>query len=207
MTSPMPNNKKASCPFSTRKGYTTVATRQEYLKARPELTDVIEESLDAELDTSKPLYFWQIYSIWGKHPIVDICAAFYDSIYDDDEDDNAEFRNVFDKLAPKRHHVNTQVAFWVDAMGGGKTYTGGTHRLVYHHKNKAGTRVMNASGAKQWMRHMKVAIRKNHHHFQTDPRILPCVMDFLETKMRTYAELHSWEFDKSDFEVESFLPK
>eukprot|EP00980_Cylindrotheca_fusiformis_P018287 scaffold5966_cov118-Cylindrotheca_fusiformis.AAC.12 len=206
---------ESSCPFATRKGVTTVATQQEYLQAHPDLLHMENEKicLDADLDVSKPLFFWQIYSLWGKKPIVDICEAFYDSIYektqttnehDDDYDD--EFRAVFIKLAPKRHHINTQLAFWVDAMGGGKTYPGGTHRLVYHHKTKAGDLVMNANGAKRWMNHMKVAIRKNNHHFQTDPRILATLVDFLETKMRTYADLHGWEFDKKDFEISSFLP-
>jgi hypothetical protein len=207
MTSP---TKRGSCPFSTRKGFSTAATRQEYLKVHPECMDNVDESLDADLDTSKPLYFWQIYSIWGKHPIVDICTDFYGSIYavEDDAKDRKEieFKNVFQKLAPKRHHINAQVAFWADAMGGGRLYHGGSHRLLYHHSNNAGERVMNADGAKLWMHHMKVAIKNNHFHFQKDPRILPCLIDFLETKMMFYADFHDWDFDKGDFSFQDFLP-
>jgi hypothetical protein len=199
--------KISACPFATCKGYSTTQTRQEYLRAHPELlVDDIDESLTADLDTSKTLYFWQIYSLWGQAPILDICAAFYDSVYNVSERKDLEFRKVFEMAASKRHHINAQAAYWIDSMGGGMFYPGGSRRLNIHHYQNA-EEVMNADGAKRWTNHMKVAIKNNHHHFQQDPRVLPCLVDFLETKMMYYADAHDWEFDASDFQVQDFLPE
>ena len=36
------------------------------------------------------------------------------------------------------------------------------------------------------------------HH---DPRIVPCIMDFLKTKMTQYSEKYGWVLDESDFEL------
>ena len=33
-----------------------------------------------------------------------------------------------------------------------------------------------------------------------DPRIKPCLVDFLKTKIRKYAKAHGWKFDQRDFE-------
>lgn len=33
-----------------------------------------------------------------------------------------------------------------------------------------------------------------------DVRAKPCVIDFIRTKMRKYAEDHKWDFQESDFE-------
>ena len=54
---------------------------------------------------------------------------------------------------------------------------------------------------------MKQSLRKNAHYFEDDPRILPCLMDFLNTKMQNYATIHGWTFDPSDFQVGSILGK
>jgi hypothetical protein len=166
------------------------------------LTDA-PTSLQADLDTSKPLYFWQLHSLWGRQPIMDICTDFYNFVFLDEE--ALWFRNVFEHVTSKKHHILAQAAFWIDAMGGGRVYHGGLGRLNYHHNWNAKS-VMNAKGAKRWVHHMKASFIKNHHHFQKDPRILPCLVDFLETKMKKYAELQDWEFDSSDFQLEDFYP-
>ena len=173
------------CPFSPRYGYTTEETRDEYLETN--FTINIDSnstgSIDADLDTSKPLYFWQLYSIWGKQPIIDICSEFYNSVYNDDEE--PWFRLVFQQTGTKERHILAQAAYWIDSMGGGKLYHGGLGRLKFHHSYNA-RHVMNSTGASRWMYHMKVSIIKNRHHFVKDPRILPCiVLDFLKTKMQS----------------------
>ncbi|KAL3936659.1 MAG: hypothetical protein SGBAC_008071 [Bacillariaceae sp.] len=201
-----------ACPYSCRKGYTTISTQQEFLNAVDNPSE-IDLSLSADMDQTKPLYFWQLYSIWGQEPILDICEAFYKSIYSVSEekgDDigDLELKQVFDKLDTMQHHINVQAAYWIDAMGGGKLYHGGDFRLTFHHKNRAGPRVMTADGAQRWMRHMRAAIRQNRKHFQQDHRLLPCVVSFLETKMKSYARVHYFDFDASDFELDRFkLPQ
>eukprot|EP00980_Cylindrotheca_fusiformis_P020429 scaffold7479_cov61-Cylindrotheca_fusiformis.AAC.1 len=197
------------CPFAGREGYSTRRTRMEYLQVHPEIQD-IDESLNANPDTTQPLYYWQIYSLWGQTPFMDICTDFYNSIYDNvvDEGDRL-FKAVFERAAPKSHHIRAQAAYWIDSMGGGRLYMGGTDRLNFHHQINAEP-IMNENGAKRWIRHMKIAFWNNHHlHFSganADPRILPCLVDFLKTKMMSYATLHGWEFDTTDFNVQDFCP-
>lgn len=191
----------SGCPFSSGKGYTTIETRNEWLNAHPNITLEHDfESFAANLDTTEPLYYWQIFSIWGQKPILKICTDFYDSVYEQDD----KFAQVFKRAAPKSHHIRAQAAYWIDAMGGGKVYHGGIGRLQYHHMINAGS-IMNAKGSKLWMHHMKKSISKNQKYFDQDPRILPSLLDFLETKMKIYAEDHCWEFDSSDFEIKDFL--
>jgi hypothetical protein len=61
-----------------------------------------------------------------------------------------------------------------------------------------------AKGAKQWMKYMKESLKENQHHFKMDSRILPSIVDFLETKMKAYALFHEWTFDSSDFNLADF---
>ena len=199
-----------TCPFASRKGYSTLETQQEYLKSVKN-PDEVNLGLNANLDQTTPLYFWQLFSIWGQQPIVDICEAFYKSIYavseeNGDEAGDVELKETFKRLDTMRHHINVQAAYWIDSMGGGKYYQGGLYRLSFHHKNRAGPKAMTSDGAGRWMRHMQRAIQQNQKHFKQDHRILPCLVTFLETKMKAYADFHGFEFDATDFELEKFKP-
>mmetsp|Transcript_24100 Transcript_24100/g.41271 ORF Transcript_24100/g.41271 Transcript_24100/m.41271 type:complete len:226 (+) Transcript_24100:163-840(+) len=199
----MTNN---GCPFKPRRGY--VDGRSDYLfhfykvvdddGNRDGDTNVPTRSPIASRNIEDPLYPWQIYSLIGTKPILQIVTDFYERVFDDTEND--WFRGVFVDVAPLNHHIQTQAAYWVDAMGGGKYYHGGNYRLTFHHTHNA-REIMNAKGAKQWMHHMKGALLavKDKSVFANDPRILTCIVSFLEAKMRTYATDHGWEFDESDF--------
>jgi len=105
-------------------------------------------SLEAEMNVTKPLYFWQIHSITGQEPLFSICSHFNDLVYADDE--APWFKQVFEQAAHKNHHIFAQAAFWIDSMGGGRVYMGGSDRLNFHHHHNA-REIMNAEGAKQWM--------------------------------------------------------
>lgn len=194
------------CPFHARRGY--VDARADYLlhfhgvveKSGIGTNDesIPTKSLVASTNLNDPLYFWQLYSLIGTKPILDLVTDFYTRVFDDTQ--NAWFRDVFIAIAPLGHHINTQAAFWVDAFGGGKCYHGGNHRVNFHHAYNA-REVMNAKGAERWMHHMTNALiaAKDESVFRKDPRIMPCIVDFLDAKMRTYAHQHSWDFDTSDF--------
>eukprot|EP00511_Aplanochytrium_stocchinoi_P014127 CAMPEP_0204895490 /NCGR_PEP_ID=MMETSP1349-20130617/34055_1 /ASSEMBLY_ACC=CAM_ASM_000710 /TAXON_ID=215587 /ORGANISM="Aplanochytrium stocchinoi, Strain GSBS06" /LENGTH=218 /DNA_ID=CAMNT_0052062875 /DNA_START=1649 /DNA_END=2305 /DNA_ORIENTATION=+ len=117
-------------------------------------------------------------------------------VYDDEEDPG--FRSAFTRISGIEHHISTQTAFWIDAMGGGRAYHGGDYRLNVHHSHNAAS-VMNAQGAKRWMYHMGNALCDlNFSHI--DVRIKPCLVDFLRTKMKKYAKEHGWRYDESDFD-------
>ena len=207
----MTNN--SNCPSSNhgayhqpKCGYATSDTYREYLRfvegndggKYDDEHATISKSLVADPDRTKPLYIWQLYSILGKQPIVDIVTDFYARIYDDHN--NEWFRDVFAQISGKHHHIMTQAAYWIDAMGGGRVYHGGNYRLNFHHTYNAND-IMTAKGAKVWMSHMTNAI--NSYDFvasgHDDPRIKPTIVTFLKMKMMKYSNEHNWEFDESDF--------
>jgi truncated hemoglobin YjbI len=164
-----------------------------------EKTALSVDTLTADPDTSKPLYYWQLYSLLGWEYIEEIVTKFYERVYDDDEDPH--FRKAFTQLADLQHHIETQAAYWQDAFGGGKVYHGSHGRLNFHHERNA-HQVMNAEGAARWMMHMGLAL---HDMFPVlkavDPRIPATIVDFLETKMKKYASQFGWRFNASDFDV------
>lgn len=189
------------CPYKTDVGYTTEQAREEYLKQRPHLkADDIPLDLKATLkDPSKPLYFWQLYSILGKEPIHRLIKHFYERVYADTE--NPWFRDAFVDNRTFDHHVENQVDYWIDAMGGGKHYPGGMGRLTYHHMYSYAEEIMSAKGAKRWMVHMRGALQDDpYSEFDRDPRIRPCLVEYIKTKMKTYADRFGWDLDESDFE-------
>lgn len=155
----------------------------------------IDESLEAKPEG--PLYFWQLYSLMGSKRIQRIIHAFYVRVYADVE--APWFRAAFTRISSLEHHVLTQTQFWVDAFGGGQRYHGGEGRLGFHHGHNA-REVMNAQGAKRWMHHMTLTLNEDVDWSQEDPRVKPCIVDFLETRMRKYAAVHHWKYDASDFE-------
>lgn len=197
------------CPFTPRRGY--VDARSEYLYHFHNIDDDNDDeetnskmnlptkSMVASTDAADPLYFWQLYSLIGHTLVVEIVTDFYQRVFADTA--NPWFRDVFVGAAPLRHHINAQVAYWVDAFGGGRCYHGGDYRLQFHHSHNA-HEIMNAKGAKRWMEHMRATLESLYEKGQfpaDDPRIFGCIVNFLETKMRTYAMDHRWQFDESDF--------
>ena len=187
---------KTSC------GYTTMNGRMEFLAASG-ITDkaqqkLISESLTADTQLDAPLYHWQLFSVMGIEHIHALVTSFYDRVYDDTQEQ--WFRDAFARISDKEHHINTQTAYWVDAMGGGKYYHGGDYRLNFHHTHNAQS-VMTAAGAARWMYHMRGALRHHKETFnQIDRRIVPCIVNFLRVKMYKYAREHNWTFDVTDFD-------
>mmetsp|Transcript_11398 Transcript_11398/g.13783 ORF Transcript_11398/g.13783 Transcript_11398/m.13783 type:complete len:241 (+) Transcript_11398:81-803(+) len=197
------------CPFSPCRGYATLDSRSEYLLHKgiddSDAAGDISQSLTADTDVTKALYFWQLYSLIGDKPIIAIVEKFYERVYADTED--TKFRHAFTRLASMDHHIATQAAFWIDAMGGGRVYHGGRYRLEFHHRHNA-REVMNAAGAKRWMYHMRKALDDYDFTQLNDPRIKTCILEFLKSKMMTYAYEFGWNFDESDFvdsEAEIFM--
>lgn len=185
-----------------KNGYTTVAVHQQYCDQNPENSIPVDDTsneynLMASDDHNDPLHFWQLYSRIGKEPIIELITDFYTRVFDDH--DHPWFRDAFTRLAPLEHHIITQSQFWMDAMGGGRCYHGGEYRLHIHHQHNAST-VMTAAGAQRWMVHMRAAL--DGIEFD-DPRVKPCIMEFLRTKMMKYADQFAWDFDESDFALDT----
>ena len=235
------------CPFAPKHGYSTAEARREYLEIKGLLVKesaahsttesddnglLLERStshhhpeimnLMADPDIEKPLYYWQLYSLLGPEPIVDICTTFYDCVYNDTT--APWFLTVFEEAASKEHHITAQAQYWIDVMGGGKKYPGGNKRLTFHHWYNAND-IMTSQGASQWMSYMKRAIRhvvlskhksladggQEHNEYRqyellrTDPRIIPCIVDFLKTKMQSYANFHKFKLNDNDYRMEELL--
>ena len=175
---------------------TTATTIDE--KKEEESDDIPTESLIANPDITQPLYFWQLYSILGREPILNIIRDFYTSIHkgidtttsmnqhsnaEKDDEDEKWFRHAFtsssccmlttsssssgkEKSSESSYieqAIQAHASYWIDVFGGGDVFHGGEYRLEFTHKYYATPHVMNARGAKLWMKHMKRALRKNLH--------------------------------------------
>mmetsp|Transcript_34773 Transcript_34773/g.54297 ORF Transcript_34773/g.54297 Transcript_34773/m.54297 type:complete len:249 (+) Transcript_34773:127-873(+) len=234
------------CPFEPKNGFSTEETRAEYLQVRlsrqeegqvvdEEVAEEVEQTnandssippspptcLNADPDTTKPLYHWQLYSILGKDPIVTFITEFYKRIFDDTRPNYEWFRMAFVGVDPNpANHVKAQSNYWIDAFGGGRVYWGGLSRLGFHHNSIHAEPVMNERGAKRWLWHMKHAIRSydfdnylsssmagsssSGSEEEKDERIVPTLVDFLKVKVLMYAKEHEWEFDETEFDVEEY---
>jgi truncated hemoglobin YjbI len=184
------------CPFNPSNGFMTKSAREHWMEMHGKSASDIDQSLTANPDPSTPLYFWQLYSLLGESRIEDIVRCFYTRVYADEEEH--WLRDAFSQLRSMEHHIDTQSAFWVDCFGGGRQYQGAEYRLAIHHSGVQA--VMNAQGAKRWMHHMALTLNEDVDFGADDPRVKPCIVDFLETRMRKYAHAHDWDFDPETFD-------
>ena len=149
-------------------------------------------SLVASNDETKPIYFWQLYSIAGEDNIHVLIKTFYENIFSDSN--SHWFRDEFFDSGPLEYHIRGQKRFWLDAMGAGKLYLGGEDRL--YKKHKLVKNIMTSKGARKWMYHMNETITEMDKYFKYDERILPCLTIFLDYFMEKY----SIQFDFNIFD-------
>ena len=145
-------------------------------------------SLIATNDITKPLYFWQLYSILGEDNIEKLIILFYTNIFEDKK--NKWFSDEFIEIGSIDYHVKGQKKFWLDIMGGGECYTGGEKKLNYYHKLVKN--IMTTKGANIWMYHMDNALNKMD--FSNDKRIRKCIDVFLNHFMIKYAVEFDFNF-------------
>lgn len=177
--------------YPTSNGYLTETIRNQYIskavdkKLLPEnayrLAHLI--SLEASNDESRPIQFWQLYSVLGQDRIVDIVHSFYKRVFDDEE----WFSSVFAAVGGIGHHVNTQASMWVDVMGGGLYYHGGEFRLNFHHTHNA-MALMNDKGAERWVKLMLQTLNDPSLDLTDDSRVRPAINTFLAHFMTKYAD-------------------
>ncbi len=186
--------------YPTSNGYLTETIRNQYMgkaierQLLPEnayrLAHVV--SLNASIDESKPIQFWQLFSVLGQDRIVDIVRAFYERVFNDEE----WFRSVFAKVGGVGHHVNTQASMWIDVMGGGQYYHGGEYRLSFHHTHNA-MALMNDKGATRWVELMVKTLNDPALDFTDDIRVRPAINTFLSHFMSKYASEFQFADDRS----------
>ncbi|MCR9138319.1 MAG: hypothetical protein NXI27_20130 [Alphaproteobacteria bacterium] len=176
--------------YPTHEGYLTGKIRQDYIAIAAEngllpvnahrMADIV--SLEASNDSRKPIQFWQLYSVLGPDRIVKIVTEFYQRVFDDEE----WFRSVFARVGGVNHHINTQSAMWIDAMGGGPSYHGAEFRLTFHHTHNA-MPLMNERGAARWVKLMVEALDASADLMAQDARIRPALNTFLTHFFGKYA--------------------
>ena len=148
-------------------------------------------SLIASNDITKPLYFWQLYSILGEKYIEDLIRLFYTKLFNDNK--NKWFSDEFIEIGSIEYHVKGQKKFWLDIMGGGEYYTGGEKKL--HNYHKLVKNIMTNEGANLWMKHMNEAL--DEMTYDEDVRVRKCMDVFLKYFMTKYAI----EFDFNFFSI------
>jgi truncated hemoglobin YjbI len=151
-------------------------------------------SLEASDDPDDPLYFWQLYSIVGKHPVRKIAQNFYNRVFEDADDD--DFRATFEKSSEKEYHVLLQTFMYLDCFGGGRYYAGEQARVDMHHKTAARS-IMTQQGAEKWTRYMRASLDDETEALdKIDPRARPALNSFLKYFMDKYAG--TFGFDSSE---------
>jgi truncated hemoglobin YjbI len=182
--------------FPTRHGYMSEKIQRDYITSAiarnvlPADAHRIAQivSLSAPNDASKPIQFWQLYSVLGQDPIVKIVQNFYERVFADED----WFASVFARVGGIGHHINTQASMWIDVMGGGPYYHGAEFRLNFHHTHNA-IQLMNNKGAKRWTQLMLDTLDDSARHMADDPRIRISINTFLAHFMAKYAEEFAFE--------------
>ena len=180
--------------FTPIEGFLTQIIKNEYIKYLIEKKELIDTcvdknvlSLHASDNTSSTLYFWQLYSILGEKPILELITNFYTRVFNDNE--KPWFRDFFKELGTLEYHIKGQTNFWLDTMGAGKYYKGAEKRLKFKHE--LAREIMTTKAANRWLHHMVLALKDTYDRLSQDPRIIPCLEKFLSFFMNRY----SLEFD------------
>ncbi len=186
--------------FEPKEGYMTDVTRQKFITSAiaknmlpadaHRMRNIL--SLDAPNDASKPIQFWQLFSVLGQARIIRIVESFYKKVFADEK----WFSDVFARIGGVGHHVNSQAAMWIDVMGGGLIYHGGEFRLNFHHSHNA-MQLMNDKGAARWVKLMVETLDESEIHMTADPRVRTSLNTFLSYFFSKYAE----DFNFSDGKV------
>lgn len=180
----------------TRLGYMTEKIQRDYIASAitknllpanayrvPEIV-----SLTAPDSASKPIQFWQLYSVLGQQPIIRIVENFYTRVFKDED----WFTSVFTRVGGIGHHINTQAAMWIDVMGGGPYYHGAEFRLNFHHTHNA-MQLMNDKGAARWSQLMLDTLDASSDEMTNDPRVRTSINTFLAHFMTKYADDFGFE--------------
>lgn len=180
----------------TRHGYMSEKIQLDYISAAIEkkllpvdahrMPEII--SLTAPSDASKPIQFWQLYSVLGQDPIVGIVQRFYARVFADED----WFTSVFARVGGVAHHINTQASMWIDVMGGGPYYHGAEFRLNFHHTHNA-MQLMNEKGAARWSQLMRDTLDASDDLMMHDPRVRRSINTFLSHFMIKYAQEFAFE--------------
>ena len=185
--------------YPTQKGYMTNIIMNDYVKYIKRKHNITLNpdafSLIAPVKSER-IYFWQLYSLAGTDVIEKLIRTFYTNVFNDDQE---WFTNVFIESGDIDYHVRGQTNFWIDVMGGGKFYKGGQKLLNLKHSHVS--EILNDKGAKRWMYHMYAALKSHKSILSKDPRIIPCLLDFLQYFMDSYAVT----FDFNNLEIRSKL--
>jgi truncated hemoglobin YjbI len=177
--------------FTPGNGYLTEIIRNKYIAAAvsnkilPDNAHRMQQiiSLSASDDITKPIQFWQLFSVLGQQRIVSIVSNFYERVFDDEP----WFSSVFSRIGGVNHHINTQSGMWLDVMGCGPTYHGGEYRLSFHHTHNA-MQLMNDKGAQRWVKLMVETLNDTAKHMTSDTRVRPSINTFLTHFFGKYAE-------------------
>ena len=182
--------------FPTGNGYLTEIIRHNYIESAiannvlPKNAHRMPQivSLSAPNDITKPIQFWQLYSVLGQDRIVEIVQNFYQRVFSDED----WFRSGFERVGPVNHHINTQASMWLDVMGAAPFYHGGEFRLNFHHTHNA-IQLMNEKGAKRWAKLMVETLDDTAEHMTEDESVRPSINTFLTHFFGKYAVEFNFE--------------
>lgn len=192
--------------FPTAEGHMTRNMRHSYLEreinagrlAADALFNEKITSLEASNDPASCLYFWQVYNLTGREPIMELSERFYTSLFADDDPDHEWFVLSFGRPDIRHHALFLGMAL-VDSFGGGGMYAGGDARLddVHH---AAARLVMSNQSAVRWAYHMRHALDEVQKSLDlVDSRIRPAMEEFMHFFMSRYAQIYDFDMTGVEF--------
>lgn len=195
--------------FHTADGHMTRSIQAEYMKKEVtdgrmpkrafEMEDIM--SLQAPTEPSFPLYFWQIFSLTGRSPLLELSKVFYTNVFQDEDE---WFSSSFGRPDVTNHAMFLSLAL-VDCFGGGRYYAGGERRLDDVHETAASP-VMNLEAAIKWTQHMRQAMDQQSKVFdEIDPRIRPAMNSYFTFFMSRYAAMFNFDMKQISF-GDKFIP-
>ena len=179
--------------FKTEFGYLTKKYRNEFIQEKINYGELPQNSFNnkkitsliAPNDKNDELYFWQLYSIIGEPGINKIITIFYYKIFNDKNLNNKWFKDEFIETGTIEHHINGQKKFWIDVMGGGKTYFGKETKLNLRHQIV--NNIMIVEGADLWFGNIMNTFNGVEEEFNYDKRIIKTCKEFIIFFMKKYS--------------------
>ncbi len=164
-----------------QRGYIAYAITQNMLPAQAHRMPKIISLVAAE-DRSKPIQFWQLFSVMGPKRILHFVMIFTTASMKT----RLGFAMFFVHVGDAAHHVRTQSAMWIDVMGDGFHYHGAEFRLNFRRQHNA-FQLMTKESTARWTKLMIETFQACDAQINHDPRIRPSINIILQYFMSKYA--------------------
>ena len=153
------------------------------------------EEEQQQTSNDEPIPIDGLYKIIGEGGIEKIITSFYEKVWADTE--HRWFSDEFKDLVHFEHAVWAQKMMWMDCMGAGMKYHGGSFRLSHHHKR--GRTIMTTEGCIRWLYHMNQSLDEviNISFHPRHKQIRKTINSFLYLTLCKYSNEFKFNLEKA----------